>query len=168
MKKANRQYLADRAALLARDLNEVLHMLEGRNEVLLARPALYRKDDIVEGLLKACLVMYARNFLANESLGEPYGTIHWDDLPCSKDRELRALHDSVVLIRHDLVAHAPVTHHRSEVLQSDAGGVVRESKIPWIGLSFDIIEFHKLVLQVRNAASALSQRIDAKYPVPKA
>lgn len=145
-----KQKLANKVFLAARDMGEVGDYLWSLREVERNHGNLseYRLKKAMDAIIIAAIVVYVRHFKKTLSNGNASKWLDPNDINLFDGRpDLAELHEKILEIRDQAVAHADWTYHPTSLVQSDDDclGFSREfNRVDYRAL-IDIAKFQALI-----------------------
>lgn len=145
-----KKLIANKIFLAARDMSEVGDYLCSLREVAKNRGNLneYRLKKAMDAILIAAIVVYSRHFKATYSEGRALNFLKPEDVELFEGRpDLSDLHEKILRIRDQAVAHADWVNYSTSLIQSDEDrlGFSREfTRIDYMAL-IDIAKFQELL-----------------------
>lgn len=142
--------LANKVFLAARDMGEVGDYLWSLKEIAKNRGNLseYRLKKAMDAMLIAAIVVYSRHFTNTYSLGNASRCLKPEEIKLFDGRpELAALHEKIIGLRNQAIAHADWNYYPTALVKSDEEilGFSREfNRIDYMAL-IDTVKFEELV-----------------------
>lgn len=145
--------LANRVFLAFKDMNCAWAYLEGHRALEDNYPEKNTTEyvDLKEAVLVAAVVAYCRPFKRSKSKDFADPVLEPDRIGLfDAQQELAALHDRILVLRDQVIAHADWTHHSTAVLESSSQSVLRRSPRPQFLGGVTANELRPLVEYVRD------------------
>ncbi len=121
-----KKLIANKIFLTARDMGEVGDYLWSLREVAKNRGNLneYRLKKAMDAILIAAIIVYSRHFKATYSDGRALKFLKPEDIDLFEGRpDLSDLHEKILRIRDQAVAHADWSNYSTTLIQSDEDGL---------------------------------------------
>lgn len=161
------QQLANRLARIYRDMEEVVNYLDAHVELENLANAMTPslRAAAMHAAMSAAIVSYSRGFTSSYSKGFATALLKADHFNVTQEPWAAALHDRIVQLRKQAVAHADWQHHATRLVERpDRNTAVRVSTIPNIYQGVRIEQFRELADRIRT--EALNQRFDLDRGAP--
>jgi hypothetical protein len=157
-----RQQHANRLAIAAQDFDDALKQLNARRELQAAQCSFTPNTlhALVEAALFAAIVAYVRPFKTSRSGSNADAKLEPGDLDALTNQSAMVLHEMIIAIRDQLVAHSDWARRNTNLVKSSPGMTIRRMSVPTIQHELDVIAFHELLLKLRAEVIVKGNQID--------